>query len=224
VRTAFSSAPNSLFDPAQKSTATRIIALLSKCSRTLSQVEDGRCPWFDVSAKVQARSRMSHCTLQCFQEFEPMDRPPVHELRRPVKTWRPVDGCGHAMFGWSMEEEEKLEFTITVSWRRKDGSIAPTQLGTLDRGACRSGRRCGVCNSRTPSQFSGGYKRLWSANNCSGTGKLCGPVLAVIVGAEAKLDELRSYLYANRQSWNTPKHTGTESVFGPPMWRAQSIN
>ena len=29
-----------------------------------------------------------------------------------------------------------------------------------------------VCNSRTPSKFSGGYKRLWSANNCSGTAKL----------------------------------------------------
>ena len=41
------------------------------------------------------------------------------------------------MFGWPMEEEAKLEFTITVSWRRKDGSIATTQLGTLDRGACR---------------------------------------------------------------------------------------
>jgi hypothetical protein len=30
-----------------------------------------------------------------------------------------------------------------------------------------------VCNSRMPSQFSGGYKRLWSGNNCSGTAKLC---------------------------------------------------
>jgi hypothetical protein len=57
---------------------------------------------------------------------------------RPVKTWGPVDGRGHAMFGWAMEEEAKLEFTITVNWRRKDGSIATTQLGTLDRGACRS--------------------------------------------------------------------------------------
>ena len=38
-----------------------------------------------------------------------------------------------------------------------------------------------VCNSRTPSQFSGGYKKLWSANNCSGTAKLCGRVPAVIV-------------------------------------------
>jgi hypothetical protein len=28
-----------------------------------------------------------------------------------------------------MEEEAKLEFTITVNWRRKDGSIATTQLG-----------------------------------------------------------------------------------------------
>jgi hypothetical protein len=42
------------------------------------------------------------------------------------------------MFGWPMEEEAKLEFSITVNWRREDGSIATTQLGTLDRGACRS--------------------------------------------------------------------------------------
>jgi hypothetical protein len=32
------------------------------------------------------------------------------------------------------------------------------------------------------SQFSGGYKRLWSANNCTGTAKLCGRVPSVIVG------------------------------------------
>jgi hypothetical protein len=28
--------------------------------------------------------------------------------------------------------------TIGRNWRREDGSIATTQLGTLDRGACRS--------------------------------------------------------------------------------------
>jgi hypothetical protein len=33
---------------------------------------------------------------------------------RPAKTWGPVDGRGHAMFGWRMEEEAKLEFTITA--------------------------------------------------------------------------------------------------------------
>jgi hypothetical protein len=43
---------------------------------------------------------------------------------RPVKTWGPVDGRGHAMFGWPMEEEAKLEFTITVNWRRK--GVGPT--------------------------------------------------------------------------------------------------
>ena len=48
------------------------------------------------------------------------------------------------MFGWPMEEEAKLEFTITVNWRRKDGSIATTQLGTLDRGACRSAEDVGL--------------------------------------------------------------------------------
>jgi hypothetical protein len=68
------------------------------------------------------------------------------------------------MFGWRMEEEAKLEFTITVNWRREDGSIATTQLGTLDRGACRSvedvglqladakrilGRTTGDCGQRT---------------------------------------------------------------------------
>ena len=36
------------------------------------------------------------------------------------------------MFGWRMEEEAKLEFTITVNWRREDGNIATTQLGTLE--------------------------------------------------------------------------------------------
>ena len=43
-----------------------------------------------------------------------------------------------------MEEEVKLEFTITVNWRREDGSIAMTQLGTLDRGACRSAQDVGL--------------------------------------------------------------------------------
>jgi hypothetical protein len=86
------------------------------------------------------------------------------------------------MFGWPMEEEAKLEFTITVNWRREDGSIATTQLGRLTE-ALAARPKMWVCNSRTPSQFSGGYKRLWSATNCSGTAKLCGPVPAVIVGA-----------------------------------------
>ena len=48
------------------------------------------------------------------------------------------------MFGWRMEEEAKLEFTITVNWRREDGSIATTRLGTLDRGACRSAEDVGL--------------------------------------------------------------------------------
>src|SRR6202051_4818346 len=43
-----------------------------------------------------------------------------------------------------MEEEAKLEFTITVNWRREGGSIATTQLGTLDRGACRSAEDVGL--------------------------------------------------------------------------------
>jgi hypothetical protein len=40
--------------------------------------------------------------------------------------------------------EAKLEFTITVNWRREDGSIATTQVGTLDRGACRSAEDVGL--------------------------------------------------------------------------------
>src|SRR5260370_39218676 len=63
---------------------------------------------------------------------------------RPAKTWGPVDGRGHAMLGWRMEEEAKLEFTITVNWRREDGSIATTQLATLARGACRSAEDAGL--------------------------------------------------------------------------------
>jgi hypothetical protein len=49
------------------------------------------------------------------------------------------------MFGWPMEEEAKLEFTITVNWRREDGSIATTQLGTLGHSTCRSAEDVG-CN------------------------------------------------------------------------------
>jgi hypothetical protein len=48
------------------------------------------------------------------------------------------------MLGWRMEEEAKLEFTITVNWRREDGSIATTLLATLARGACRSAEDVGL--------------------------------------------------------------------------------
>jgi len=48
------------------------------------------------------------------------------------------------MLGWRMEEEAKLEFTITVNWRREDGSLASTQFGTLVRGACRSAEDVGL--------------------------------------------------------------------------------
>jgi hypothetical protein len=81
-----------------------------------------------------------------------------------------------------MEQEAKIQFTITANWQREDGSITTTQLATVDRDGCRSAKD-GVCNSRTQSEFSGDYKKLWLANNCSGTAKLCGRVLAVIVGA-----------------------------------------
>jgi hypothetical protein len=48
------------------------------------------------------------------------------------------------MLGWRMEEEAKIEFTITVNWHREDGSIATTQLGILARGACRSAEDVGL--------------------------------------------------------------------------------
>ena len=48
------------------------------------------------------------------------------------------------MLGWRMEEEAKLEFTITVNWRREDGTIATTQLATVARGACRSAEDVGL--------------------------------------------------------------------------------
>jgi hypothetical protein len=62
---------------------------------------------------------------------------------RPVKTWGPVARRGHAMFGWPMGEEAKLEFTMPVNWRREDGSIAATQLGALDRDTCQLSIRNG---------------------------------------------------------------------------------
>jgi hypothetical protein len=74
------------------------------------------------------------------------------------------------MFGWSMEEEAKLEFTITVNWVRKDGASRRRDWGRLTT-ALAARPKMWVCNSRTPSQFSGGYKRLWSANNCSNAGE-----------------------------------------------------
>jgi hypothetical protein len=59
------------------------------------------------------------------------------------------------MFGWSMEEETKLELTIKVNCRREDGSIATTQLGTLDRGACRSAEDVGSQLAGIPSRSAG---------------------------------------------------------------------
>jgi hypothetical protein len=43
-----------------------------------------------------------------------------------------------------MQEEAKLQFTITVRWQREDGRITTTQLGILDRGACRSPEDVGL--------------------------------------------------------------------------------
>ena len=48
------------------------------------------------------------------------------------------------MFGWRMEEEAKIQFTITANWQREDGSITTTQLGTLDRDGCRSAKDVGL--------------------------------------------------------------------------------
>jgi hypothetical protein len=78
------------------------------------------------------------------------------------KTWGSVDGCGYAMLGWRMEEEAKLEFTITVNWRGEDGSARRRNWGPW-RAALAARPKIWVCNSRTPSEFSGDYKRFWSA-------------------------------------------------------------
>jgi hypothetical protein len=43
-----------------------------------------------------------------------------------------------------MEEEAKIQFTITVKWQRGDGRITTTQLGLLERGACRSPEDVGL--------------------------------------------------------------------------------
>jgi hypothetical protein len=56
---------------------------------------------------------------------------------RPAKTWGPVNRVGCAMFGWRMEEEAKIQFTITANGQREDGSITTTQLATVDRDGCR---------------------------------------------------------------------------------------
>jgi hypothetical protein len=48
------------------------------------------------------------------------------------------------MFGWRMEEEAKIQFTITANWQREDGGITTTQLGILARGACRSAQDVGL--------------------------------------------------------------------------------
>jgi hypothetical protein len=42
------------------------------------------------------------------------------------------------MFGWRMEEEAKIQFTITANWQREDGSITTTELATVDRDGCRT--------------------------------------------------------------------------------------
>ncbi len=64
--------------------------------------------------------------------------------RAGLALQRPNPPSEIAMFGWPMEEEAKLEFTITVNWRREDGSMATTQLETLDHSTCRSAEDVGL--------------------------------------------------------------------------------
>jgi hypothetical protein len=54
---------------------------------------------------------------------------PIFQLNEAGKNLGPVDGRGHAMFGWPMEEQAKPGFTITVNWRRGDSSIATRNWG-----------------------------------------------------------------------------------------------
>jgi hypothetical protein len=49
------------------------------------------------------------------------------------------------MLGWRMEEEAKLEFAITVNWRREDGPYRDDAIGdpwTAALAARSLGRRC----------------------------------------------------------------------------------
>src|SRR3984957_13464435 len=77
-----------------------------------------------------------------------------------------------------MEEEAKLEVTITVNWRREDGSIATTQLGTLDRGALPLGRRCGFAtrarqvNSRAATRDCGQGTTAAALQSCAAVSPL----------------------------------------------------
>ena len=123
------------------------------------------------------------------------------------------------MFGWRMEEEAKLEFTITVNWRREDGSI--DAIGHPWTAALAARPKMWVCNSRTPSEFSGDSKRLWPANNCSGTAKLCGRVPAVIVGAHLKdyrcrrFDTVFGRLGVRVPSFDGCRHCGERLIASP---------
>ena len=119
-------------------------------------------------------------------EMEPVDRLPVHELRRPAKTSGPVDGRGHAMFGRRMEEEAKVQSIITANWQREDGSITTTQFGPLDRGSCRSVVDVGLQLADAKRILGRLQEIVLAENNCNGTAKLCGRVLAVIVGATCR--------------------------------------
>jgi hypothetical protein len=85
------------------------------------------------------------------------------------------------MFGWPMEEEAKLEFTITVNWRREDDSIATTQLGTLDHSTCRSAEDVGLQLAEAKPILAR-LQEIVVSDNCSATAKLCRHVPAVIVG------------------------------------------
>ena len=62
---------------------------------------------------------------------------------KEVKSWGPVDGRGHAMFGWPMEEEAKLEFTITVNWRQRRRQHRDDAIGDAGPRRLPLGRRCG---------------------------------------------------------------------------------
>ena len=81
-----------------------------------------------------------------------------------------------------MNEEAKIQFTITVEFQREDGGITRVQLGTWTAALVDRPKMLD-CDSRTPSKFSVGYKKLSSANNCSVIAKPCRRVLGVIVSA-----------------------------------------
>jgi hypothetical protein len=99
-----------------------------------------------------------------------------------AKTWGPFDGRGQAMFGWRMDEEAEIQFTITVNRQREDGSITTTQLGTLDSGDCRSAEDVGL-QLADAKRIPGRVQEIVVNEQLQRHCELCARVPTVFVGA-----------------------------------------